>query len=163
MIKLFQTCGVSSWLLSRFGSKTASIKGWGFLHQCSREWNIGKRTHFSPSTVHNIIKWFKEFQCIKSKGTSLSWKLQRCLIPQTARNQELSFIHSWYNHMDGGLLKEAFVKYYSIDLHSQIPLKIILYQKKSLILTHQKAESTSLGREASGTASQAVQRWILIR
>ncbi len=36
---------------------------------------IGRDLDISPSTVHNIIKRFKEsggFQCVKNKGASLS-------------------------------------------------------------------------------------------
>ncbi len=34
---------------------------------------IGRDLDISPSIVHNIIKRFEEFQCVKDKGASLSW------------------------------------------------------------------------------------------
>ncbi len=61
---------------------------------------IGRDLDISPSTVHNIIKRFKE------SGGILQ-------IPQAALHQESSFIYKRYHHMGSGLLWQTFVKYHN--------------------------------------------------
>ncbi len=76
---------------------------------------IGRDLDISPSTVHNIIKRFKESGGISvRKGQGRKPKLNnRAPIPQAALHQESSFIYKRYHHMGSGLLWQTFVKYHN--------------------------------------------------
>ena len=74
---------------------------------------IGRDLDISPSTVHNIIKRFKE-----SGGVSVN-KGQRC--KSKLNNRDLRYLrrhciknrHERYNHVGSGLLWQTFVKHYN--------------------------------------------------
>ncbi len=78
---------------------------------------IGRDLDISPSTVHNIIKRFKESGGISvRKGQGRKPKLNNRDLRsplQAALHQESSFIYKRYHHMGSGLLWQTFVKYHN--------------------------------------------------
>ncbi len=77
---------------------------------------IGRDLDISPSTVHNIIKRFKESGGISvRKGQGRKPKLNNRDLRSLRRhcNQESSFIYKRYHHMGSGLLWQTFVKYHN--------------------------------------------------
>ncbi len=74
---------------------------------------IGRDLDISPSTVHNIIKRFKDSGGISvRKGQGRKPKLNnRDLRSLRSLHQESSFICKRYHHMGSGLLWQTFVKY----------------------------------------------------
>lgn len=49
-----------------------------FVKSHAHQWKIIRDLHISCSTLHNIIKWPQEFQCIKGKGANLNWTPMIC-------------------------------------------------------------------------------------
>ncbi len=82
---------------------------------------IGRDLDISPSTVHNIIKRFKESGGISvHKGQGRKPKLNNrdirslsAISDPDALHQESSFIYKRYHHMGSGLLWQTFVKYHN--------------------------------------------------
>ncbi len=76
---------------------------------------IGRDLDISPSTVHNIIKRFKESGGILvRKGQGRKPKLTTVISdPSGALHQESSFIYKRYHHMGSGLLWQTFVKFHN--------------------------------------------------
>ncbi len=73
---------------------------------------IGRDLDISPSTVHNIIKRFKESGGISvRKGQGRKPKLNSRDL--RSLHQESSFIYKRYHHMGSGLLWQTFVKYHN--------------------------------------------------
>ncbi len=68
---------------------------------------MGRDLDISTSTVHNIIKRFKEsggISVCKGQGRKPKLNNRDLSIPQAALHQESSFIYKRYHHMGSGLL-----------------------------------------------------------
>ncbi len=78
---------------------------------------MGRDLDISPSTVHNIIKRFKESGGISvRKGQGRKPKLNNRDLRSLRRqkeSKESSFIYKRYHHMGSGLLWQTFVKYHN--------------------------------------------------
>ncbi len=134
---------------------------------------IGRDLDISPSTVHNIIKRFKEsggIQCVKDKGASLSWTNRdlRSLRRHCIKNHHssISDITTWAQDYFGKPLSSTTIRSY---IH-KCQLKLYCAKRKPYVNSVQKRRRLLWARRHLGwrqLGSQVetctVVRWISIQ
>lgn len=114
--------------------------------ECTVATNLG----ISSTTVHNIVKRFRQFGEItacKLKVRKQTW-MPTNFDPQMELHQKASLCKR-YRHMGSGTFQKTYVSKYSLMLHSIVKLKILLWKAKAI---YQRPETlpASLGPSSSG-------------
>ncbi len=102
---------------------------------------IGRDLDISPSTVHNIIKRFKESGGIsvrKGQGRKPKLNNRDLRYPQAALHQESSFIYKRYHHMGSGLLWQPLSSTTMRSYIHKCQLKLYCAKRKPYVNSVQK-------------------------
>ncbi len=127
---------------------------------------IGRDLDISPSTVHNIIKRFKESGGISvRKGQGRKPKLNNRDLRSLRRHyinnrhSSISDITTWAQDYFGKPLSSTTIRSY---IH-KCQLKLYCAKRKPYVNSVQKRPSTSLGSEASGMDHHTVETCTVVR
>ena len=91
--------------------------------------SIAKNLGLSPSTVHNIVKRFRESgesSVHKGQGWKPLLNVRDHLNPQPVRFEKPSCYHDGHSHMGSGVLWKIIVTQHSPLLHQEMQLEIAL-------------------------------------
>ena len=132
------------------------------VSQCKIAKNLG----LSPSTVHNIVKIFRESGEIlvrKGQGRETAAECVWPSSPQVVLFEKPSCYHDGHSHMGSGVLWKIIVTQHSPPLHQEMQLEIVLCKEEGIYKFCTETLLSSLGPKSSEMDRKTVETCSLVR